>query len=47
MNSLLEKESMGEKVQMVYIDLPYGIRYGSEFPAVREQKGRERKRRRS
>ena len=31
MNSLLEKESMGGKVQMVYIDPPYGIRYGSNF----------------
>ena len=31
MNSLLEKEGMGGKVQMVYIDPPYGIRYGSNF----------------
>ena len=31
MNSLLEKEGMGSKVQMVYIDPPYGIRYGSNF----------------
>ena len=31
MNSLLEKESMAGKVQMVYIDPPYGIRYGSNF----------------
>ena len=31
MNSLLEKEGMGGKVQMAYIDPPYGIRYGSNF----------------
>ena len=31
MNSLLEKEGMGGKVQMVYIDPPYGIRYSSNF----------------
>ena len=31
MNSLLEKEGMGGKVQMVYIDPPYGIGYRSNF----------------
>ncbi len=31
MNSLLEKEGMGGKVQMIYIDPPYGIKYGSNF----------------
>jgi len=31
MNSLLEKEGMGGKVQMVYFDPPYGITYGSNF----------------
>ncbi len=31
MNSLLVKESMSGQVQMVYIDPPYGIRYGSNF----------------
>jgi adenine-specific DNA-methyltransferase len=31
MNSLLEKEGMGGQVQMVYIDPPYGIKYGSNF----------------
>jgi adenine-specific DNA-methyltransferase len=31
MNSLLEKEGMGGKVQMVFFDPPYGIRYGSNF----------------
>lgn len=31
MNSLLEKEGMARKVQMMYIDPPYGIKYGSNF----------------
>ena len=31
MNSLLEKEGMAGKVQMIYMDPPYGIRYGSNF----------------
>ncbi len=31
MNSLLKKESMGGRVQMVYFDPPYGIKYGSNF----------------
>lgn len=31
MNSLLEKEGMGGKVQMVYFDPPYGVKYGSNF----------------
>ncbi len=31
MNSLLEKEGMGGEVQTVYIDPPYGIKYGSNF----------------
>ncbi|MGI9250411.1 MAG: site-specific DNA-methyltransferase [Pseudohongiellaceae bacterium] len=31
MNSLLQKEGMGGKVQMVYFDPPYGIKYGSNF----------------
>jgi adenine-specific DNA-methyltransferase len=31
MNSLLEKEGMAGKVQMVYLDPPYGIKYGSNF----------------
>jgi adenine-specific DNA-methyltransferase len=31
MNSLLRKESMAGKVQMIYIDPPYGIKYGSNF----------------
>jgi adenine-specific DNA-methyltransferase len=31
MNSLLTKEGMAGKVQMIYIDPPYGIKYGSNF----------------
>ena len=38
MNSLLEKESMAGKVQMVYIDPPYGIKYGSNFQPFTDKK---------
>jgi adenine-specific DNA-methyltransferase len=31
MNSLLEKEGLGGQVQMIYVDPPYGIKYGSNF----------------
>lgn len=31
MNSLLEKEGMAGQVQMIYMDPPYGIKYGSNF----------------
>jgi len=31
MNSLLEKEGLADKVQMIYIDPPYGIKYKSNF----------------
>ncbi|HLG29090.1 MAG TPA: DNA methyltransferase [Candidatus Brocadiales bacterium] len=31
MNSLIEKEGMSGRVQMIYIDPPYGIDYGSNF----------------
>jgi len=31
MNSLLEKEGLGKKLQMIYFDPPYGIGYGSNF----------------
>ena len=31
MNSLLEKEGLGGQVQMIFIDPPYGIKYGSNF----------------
>jgi adenine-specific DNA-methyltransferase len=38
MNSLLEYESLGEQVQMIYIDPPYGVRFGSNFqPFVRNR----------
>jgi len=38
MNSLLEKEGMDGKVQTIYIDPPYGIKYGSNFqPFVRNR----------
>lgn len=44
MNSLLEKEGMGGKVQMVYFDPPYGIRYGSNFqPFVNKRDVRDGK----
>ena len=41
MNSLLEKEGMAGKVQMVYIDPPYGIRVRVELSAVCESTRRE------
>ncbi|OHB37592.1 MAG: DNA methylase [Planctomycetes bacterium GWA2_50_13] len=31
MNSLIEKEGLAGQVQTIYIDPPYGIRYGSNF----------------
>jgi adenine-specific DNA-methyltransferase len=44
MNSLLQKESMAGKVQMVYIDPPYGIKYGSNFqPFVDKRDVKDRK----
>jgi adenine-specific DNA-methyltransferase len=44
MNSLLEKEGMAGKVQMVYIDPPYGIKYGSNFqPFVNKRDVRDGK----
>ncbi len=44
MNSLLEKEGMAGKVQMVYIDPPYGIRYGSNFqPFVNQREVKDGK----
>ena len=44
MNSLLEKERMAGKVQMVYIDPPYGIKYGSNFqPFVNKKNVRDGK----
>jgi len=39
MNSLLEKEGLAGQVQMIYIDPPYGIKYGSNFqPFVNKRK---------
>ncbi len=38
MNSLLHFENLGGQVQMIYMDPPYGIRFGSNFqPFVRQQ----------
>jgi adenine-specific DNA-methyltransferase len=38
MNSLLEKEGLSRKIQMIFLDPPYGIRYGSNFqPFVHER----------
>ena len=38
MNSLLEYEAMGRQVQMVYMDPPYGIKFGGNFqPFVRKR----------
>lgn len=43
MNSLLEKEGMAGKVQMIYIDPPYGISYGSNFqPFVNKRDVKDR-----
>lgn len=44
MNSLLQKESMAGQVQMIYIDPPYGIKYGSNFqPFVNKRDVKDRK----
>lgn len=44
MNSLLEKEGMAGQVQMVYIDPPYGIKYGSNFqPFVGQRDVKDKK----
>lgn len=44
MNSLLEKEGMAGKVQMIYIDPPYGIKYGSNFqPFVNKRDVKDKK----
>jgi adenine-specific DNA-methyltransferase len=38
MNSLLKYEQMGGQVQMIYMDPPYGVNYGSNFqPFVRNR----------
>ncbi len=44
MNSLLEKEGLGGQMQMVFLDPPYGIRYGSNFqPFVNKSDSRSDK----
>lgn len=43
MNSLLKKEGLAGQVQMIYLDPPYGIKYGSNFqPFVGKQKVKDR-----
>jgi adenine-specific DNA-methyltransferase len=38
MNSLLEYEGLGGQVQMIYVDPPYGVKFGSNFqPFVRRR----------
>lgn len=38
MNSLLDYEGLGAQVQMIYMDPPYGVKFGSNFqPFVRER----------
>lgn len=44
MNSLLQKEGMAGQVQMIYIDPPYGIKYGSNFqPFTNKRDVKDRK----
>jgi len=44
MNSLIEKEGLAGQVQMIYIDPPYGIKYGSNFqPFVNKRDVKEGK----
>jgi adenine-specific DNA-methyltransferase len=44
MNSMLKKEGMSGQVQMVYIDPPYGIKYGSNFqPFVNKRDVKDKK----
>lgn len=44
MNSLLQKEGMAGRLQMVYIDPPYGIKYGSNFqPFVNKRDVKDRR----
>jgi adenine-specific DNA-methyltransferase len=38
MNSLLEYEGLGGQAQMIYVDPPYGVKFGSNFqPFVRKR----------
>ena len=44
MKSLVQKEGMGGKVQCVYMDPPYGIKYGSNFqPFVNKREVKDKK----
>lgn len=44
MNSLITKESMAGKVQMIFFDPPYGIKYGSNFqPFTNKREVKDRK----
>lgn len=44
MNSMLQKEGMAGQVQMIYIDPPYGIKYGSNFqPFTHKRDVKDRK----
>ena len=44
MNSLLQKEGMAGQVQMIYLDPPYGIKYGSNFqPFVNKRDVKDRR----
>lgn len=44
MNSMLHKEGMAGQVQMIYIDPPYGIKYGSNFqPFTNKRDVKDRK----
>lgn len=44
MNSLLQKEGMAGQVQMIYVDPPYGIKYGSNFqPFTNKRDVKDRK----
>ena len=41
MTSLAEKEGLKGKVQMIYLDPPYGIKFGSQLAGVHAQARRE------
>jgi len=44
MNSLLEKEGLAGQVQLIYIDPPYGVKYGSNFqPFINKQEVKDGK----
>ena len=41
MNSLLEYEGLGGQVRMIYMDPPYGVKFGSNFQPFVRKRGRE------